>query len=108
MPRSGRSVPGFCERGCCETGRGEADARSRPPAIGPAQRCRPRRRETGRRPVALLTTQRARYAAPLDVRRIRAELARRDGNDAGQQTVEMSHGKEKLNGGMQLGRCRTG
>jgi hypothetical protein len=108
MDRSGREggqtrnaqiAPGqcpVCERRCRETGRGEADARSRPPAIGPGQRCCPRRRETGRTPVVLLITQRLRRAARLDVRRIRAEIASHDGNDAGQQTVEMSRGKEKL------------
>lgn len=37
-------------------------------------------------------------AARLDVRRIRAEITRHYGNDAGQQKVELSDGKKRLSG----------
>ena len=34
----------------------------------------------------------------LGTRRLRAQIARHDGNDAGQRKVELSHGKEKVYG----------
>jgi hypothetical protein len=48
--------------------------------------------------VVVLITQRPRQAAPLDLRRIRAEMLRHHDNDAGQKQVELPHGKEKVYG----------